>query len=104
MNIKMFEENNLPHDFFLSIRQKQKNKIQTGCFLGALLSKIACSLMKVAVSLAKNILALLRITVAASAVDAGIQKKIHGSGTTTLIITNEEMKKLFKLLKILIFY
>ena len=60
--------------------------------------------MKVAVSLAKNILALLRITVAASAVDAGIQKKIHGSGTTTLIITNEEMKKLFKLLKILIFY
>ena len=60
--------------------------------------------MKVAVSLAKNILALLRITVAASAVDAGVQKKIHGSGTTTLIITNEEMKKLFKLLKILIFY
>ena len=60
--------------------------------------------MKVAVSLTKNILALLRITVAASAVDAGIQKKIHGSGTTTLIITNEEMKKLFKLLKILIFY
>ena len=60
--------------------------------------------MKVAVSLAKNILALLRITVAASAVDAGIQKKIHGSGTTTLIITNEEIKKLFKLLKILIFY
>ena len=55
-------------------------------------------------SLAKNILALLRITVAASAVDAGVQKKIHGSGTTTLIITNEEMKKLFKLLKILIFY
>ena len=60
--------------------------------------------MKVAVSLAKNILALLRITVAASAIDAGIQKKIHGSGTTTLVITNGEMKKLFKLLKILISY
>ena len=60
--------------------------------------------MKVAVSLAKNILALLRITVAASAIDAGIQKKIHGSGTTTLAITNGEMKKLFKLLKILISY
>ena len=60
--------------------------------------------MKVAVSLAKNILALLRITVAASAIDAGIQKNIHGSGTTTLVITNKEMKKLFKLLKILISY
>ena len=39
--------------------------------------------MKVAVSLAKNILALLGITVASSAIDVGIQKKIHGSGTTT---------------------
>ena len=41
--------------------------------------------MKVAVPLAKNILAPLRITEAAPAIDAGIQKKIHGSGTTTLI-------------------
>ena len=60
--------------------------------------------MKVAVSLAKNILALLRITVAASAIDAGIQKKLHDSGTTTLVIPNEEMKKLFKFIKILISY
>ena len=30
---------------------------------------------------------------AASAIDAGIQKKIHGSGTMTLIISNEEMNK-----------
>ena len=42
--------------------------------------------MKVAVPLAKNILALLGITAAASAIDAGIPKKIHGSGTATLII------------------
>ena len=50
--------------------------------------------MKAAISLAKNVLASLRITAAASAIDAGIQKKIHGSGhpsssapqTTTLII------------------
>ena len=34
--------------------------------------------MKVAVPLVINILALLRITAAASAIDAGIQKKIHG--------------------------
>ena len=42
--------------------------------------------MKVAVPLAP-----LGITAAASAIDAGIQKKMHGSGTTTLIISNEEM-------------
>ena len=36
--------------------------------------------MKVAVLLAKNILAPLGITAAVSAVDAVIQKKIHGSG------------------------
>ena len=39
--------------------------------------------MKVAIPLAKNALAPLGITAAASAIDAGIQKKIHGSGTTT---------------------
>ena len=41
--------------------------------------------MKVTVPLAKNILALLGIKAAASVIDAAIQKKIHGSGTTTLI-------------------
>ena len=58
--------------------------IQSGGFLGSLLSKIAGPLMKVAVpscsSRLKNILAPLGITAAASAIDAGIQKKIHGSG------------------------
>ena len=63
---------------------------QSGGFLGSLLSKIAGPLMKVAVPIAKNILAPLRIT-AASVIDTGIHKKIHGSGTTTLIISNEEM-------------
>ena len=64
--------------------------------------------MKIAVPLAKNVLAPLGIAAAASATDAGIKKKIHGSGNATLIISNEEMNditnKLFKLLKILIFY
>ena len=41
--------------------------------------------MKVALSLAENVLAPLGITAAASAIDAGIQKKIDGSGTATLI-------------------
>ena len=30
-------------------------------------------------------------------IDAGIQKKIHGSGTTTLIISNEEMNNIMKI-------
>ena len=46
--------------------------------------------MKVAVPLAKNILAPLGITAATSEIQGAIQK-IHGSGTKTSIITNEEM-------------
>ena len=57
--------------------------------------------MKVAVPLAKNILAPLGITAAASAIDAGIQKKIHGSGTTTLIISNKEMNEIMKIVQAL---
>ena len=45
--------------------------------------------MKVAIPLAKNVLAPLGIRAAASTIDAGIQKKIHGSGTRTLINSNE---------------
>ena len=57
--------------------------IKSGGFLGSLLSKIADALMKVAIPLAKNILAPLGITAAAAAIDVGIQKKIHG---TTIIV------------------
>ena len=53
--------------------------------------------MKVAIPLAKNVLVPLGITAAASAIDAGIQKKIHGSGTTTLIISNEEMNDIMEI-------
>ena len=55
--------------------------------------------MKVAVPLAKDILAPLGFTVAASAIDAGIQNKIHGSGTTTLIISNEEINDIIKIVQ-----
>ena len=41
--------------------------------------------MKVSVPLARNILSPLGITAAASAIDAGIQKKMHGYETPTLI-------------------
>ena len=57
--------------------------------------------MKVAIPFAKNVLAPLGITVAASAIDAGIQKKIHGLGVTTLIIPNEEMNDIMKIVQIL---
>ena len=81
--------------------------IKSGGFVRSLLSKLAGWLRKVAVPLAKNILAPFGIAAAASAVDTGIQKEIHSSGTRALIISNNEMKdilKLFKLLKILISY
>ena len=48
---------------------------QCGGFLGSLLNKLAGPLMKVSIPLAKNVLAPLGITAAASAIDAGIQKK-----------------------------
>ena len=38
----------------------------------------------------KNILAPLGATAAASEIDAGIQKKAHSPGTTTLIISNKK--------------
>ena len=71
--------------------------IQSGGFLGSLLSKIAGPLIKLAIPIAKTILALLEITAAASAIHAGIQKKKHGSGTTTPIILNEETKDVIKI-------
>ena len=57
--------------------------------------------MKVAIRLAKNVLAPLGITAVALAIDAGIPKKIHGSGTTTLIISNEEMNDIMKIVQAL---
>ena len=118
----MLNGNNLPHELLLTARQKTKLRnafinntstdiklskaqitkiIQSGRFLGSLLSKLAGPLMKVAVPLAKTILAPLGITAAASAIDAGIKKKIHGSGTTTLIISNEKMNDIMKIVQAL---
>ena len=54
--------------------------------------------MKVAIPLAKTVLASLGITAADSAIDAGIPKKIHGSGTTT---SNEEMNDTVKIVQAL---
>ena len=71
----------------LKLSKAQISKIiQSGGFSVSLLSKLAGPLQKVAIPLAKKVLAPLRVTTTALATDAGIQKKIHGSGTTTLII------------------
>ena len=96
INLKMFDVNDLPHELLLTTRQKVKLRnafnnnmptgiklskdqifkiIQSGGFLGPLLSKIASPLMKVAILLVKIVLAPLGITAAAPAIDAGIQKK-----------------------------
>ena len=58
--------------------------------------------MKEAVPLAKSILATLEIAAAASAIDAGIKKKyMHGSGTTTLIISNKKMNDIIEIVQAL---
>ena len=109
ISLKMFAGNDLPRELLLTTRQITKLRnafnnnmsidlklskaqiskiIQSGGFLGLLLSKLSGPLMKVAISWAKNVLAPLGITAPASAIDAGIQKTIHSSGTATLIISN----------------
>ena len=102
----MIDGDNLPRELFLTTRQRTKlrnafqnntstdvklskaqisKRIQSGWFLGSLLCKLAGPLMRVAIPLGKNNLAPLEITAAASVIDAEIQKKKHGLGTTTLI-------------------
>ena len=78
---------------------------QSGVFLGRLLGsllKTGLPLMKsVLKPLAKRTLIPLELTAAASAADAAIHKKMFVSGTTTLIISNEEMNDIMKIVKFL---
>ena len=91
--LKIFNGNNLPHELLSTTRQKTKLRnafnnmstnlklskaqiskiIQSGGFLGAFLSKIAGPIV---ITLAKYVLAPLGTTAAASAINAGIKKKI----------------------------
>ena len=79
--------------------------IQSGGFLGRRLGpllKTGLPLMKsVKKPLAKSVLIPLGLTASASAADAGIHKKILGSGhnNTTLIISNDEMDGILKIVK-----
>ena len=101
LGIRNFNKDERPHELLLTTRQNTKlsnvvnnnsatdiklckiqirKTIQSGGFLGKLLSKLAGPLMKVALPLAKNVLAPLGLTAAMSAIDGSIQKKINGSG------------------------
>ena len=74
--------------------------IQSGGFLGKLLGP----LLKIGLPLSKSVikpLGLLGLTAVSSAIDAGIQKKIYGSGTTTLVISNKEMNEIMKIVQAL---
>ena len=97
-NLRNTFNNNISTDINLFKAQISKI-IQSGGVLGSLLSKLAGLLMKVAVPLAVNILAPLGITAAASAIDTGVQKNMHGSGTTTFIISNEEINVIMKIIQ-----
>ena len=77
-----------------------KKLIKSGGLLGKLLSKLVGPLMKVALSLAKNVLAPLGLTTAMSATDGSIQKKIRGSGVK-LIIEQEDMNGIMKIIEAL---
>ena len=76
--------------------------IQSGGFLGRLLGPLLKTglIKNVIKPLAKSALIPLGLTVAASAADAGIHKKILGSGNmTALIIPNNEMEDIIKIIK-----
>ena len=122
MSLKMFDGKDLPHELLLTTRQKTRLRntfnnnmstdlkvsraeifkiIQSAGFLGSLLSKLAGPLMKVAVPLAKNILAPLGNTTGAPVIDTEIQKKIYGSGTTILITSNKNTNGIIKTVQVL---
>ena len=93
LNIRNFNKDEDPHELLLTTRQNTKfcnainnnlatdiklsktqlkKIIQSGGFLGKLLGKLAGPLMKVALPLAKNVLAPLGLTAAMPAIDGSI--------------------------------
>ena len=102
-NLRKAFSNYLSADIKLSKTRLYK-MMQLGGFLGRLLGpllKTELSLMKSFIQpLAKSVLISLGLTVAASAADVGIQKKKQDLViNTTLIISNDEMKDILKMLK-----
>ena len=105
-NIRKTFANNLSTDITFSKAQLSK-MIQSGGILGKLLGpllKTGLPLIKSVIKpLARSVLVPLGLTAAASAADAGIHKKILGSSSdhnnTILIISNDEMDDIIKIVK-----
>ena len=119
------DKTNFPHELLLTDRQvssihkafsnnssidikfektQLSKMIQSGGFLGKLLGpfllKAGLPLIKNVITLlAKSVLTPLGLTAAASAADAGIHKRILGSGNTKLIISNKDIEDLIKIVK-----
>ena len=114
MNARMFNGNNLLHELLLTQRQTTKLRnaiendlktdiklskaeiskiIQSGRFLGKILGLLFIIIIKP--------LGLLDLTAASSAMDAGVQKKVYGSGKTALVISNEEINGIRKIVQAL---
>ena len=120
------DNTNFPHELLLTIRQvsnlrkafakntstdiklsktQLSKMIQSGGFLGRLLGPLLKTelplIKRVIKPLIESVLVPLELTVAASAANAGIHKKILGSGhnNTTLIISNDEMDDILKIVK-----
>ena len=104
-NLRKAFAKNTSTDNKLSKTQLSK-MIQSGGFLGRLLGPLlrtGLPLMKSIIKpLTKSVLVPLGLTAAASAADAGIHKKILGSGhnkNLTLIISNDEVDDILKIVK-----
>ena len=101
-NLSKSFANNLSADIKLSKIQLSK-MVQSGRFLARLLSpllKTELTLIKNVIKpLVKSVLIPLGLTAAALAADAGIHKKILGSRTTALILSNDEMEDVITILK-----
>ena len=105
LNLRKAFVNNSSANIKLSKTQLSK-MIQSGGFLARLLGpwlKTGLPLISNVIKpLAKSVLIPLGLTAAAAAAaDAGMQKKILGSGNTTLIISNKDTEDLFKIVKTL---
>ena len=87
------------------LKTELSKKIQSGGFLSRLLGpllKTELPLIKNVIKpFAKSVLVPFGLTAAASAADAGIRKKILGSGNMTLIISNEEVNDIKKIVQAL---
>ena len=88
----------------IKLSKTQLHKIgKSGRFLGRLLGsllKTGFSLIgNVLKPLAKSVLIPLTAAAAAAATDAAIHKEMFGSGVTTLIVSNEEINDIMKIIK-----